>query len=276
MGRGLRQAALFAALLATIVTASCGPALEGLTKGETGLVVEAEGPTRLRLESGQIVFLAEVTEADREAARQSEDGLAALTEGRTALLAYGERRRIALRNGEEAALAHVFVQGESGSWIWVQEALVKAGLAVVRPRPGEASRADTLLALEAEARAAGAGVWANARLQPRSLALFTLEAAQLDEGCGRGPYRLVEGVVDHIGATSAGTYLNFGPPGTEQEDATARIRAADLDAWREAGIDVPGLAGATVRVRGPVGYSGGPLVCLEHPLGLERLSAPLP
>ncbi len=272
-----RTARLIIWLAALNALSACGPDLSGLTEGETAVVADAEGPTRLRLDSGLLVFLAEIQAPDAEAERPTQDGLAALTEGRTALLAYGERRRIALRNGEEAALAHVFVKSESGAWVWVQRALVEEGLAIARPRPGETARAATLLPFEAQARDARVGAWADARVQPRSVALFTLEAAQLDSGCNRGPYRLIEGTVDHIGATQTGIYLNFGPPGTEQEDATARILGADLDAWRAAGVDVSALAGATVRLRGPVGYGGGPLLCLEHPLGLERMDeAPLP
>jgi micrococcal nuclease len=261
-----------AGILTAVALAACGPDLSGLSAGQSGVAGPTEGPTRMRLADGGLVILAEV-HAPEGAERAAEAGLAALSTGRPVRLAHGARRGLPLRGGQEAALAHVFVRSEGGRWLWAQGELVEAGLLLARPRPGEASRADALLALEEQARAARRGMWDRAEHQPRTPEILALEAAQLGDSCSRGPYRLVEGVVDHIGAGSSGMYLNFGPPGAEQQDVTARIRDTDLDAWRAAGMDVAGLGGAIVRVRGPVGYRGGPLVCLEHPLAMELLEA---
>jgi endonuclease YncB( thermonuclease family) len=262
-----------AALLALVALLSaCGPDLSGLSVGDTVEVAAAEGPTRVRLADGRLVFLAEV-HAPEGATRNAEEALAAMSAGRTATLAFGPRRAIALRGGAKAPLAHVFVRSEGGRWLWAQGELVAAGLVVVRPRPGEAARAAALLALEAEARAARRGVWDLPEHQPRSLDVLMAEAPLLPDACRRGPYRLVEGIVAHAAETASGVYLNFGPPGTEQEDATVRIPPESKDAWQAMGFDAEALVAVAIRARGPTGVRGGPLVCLEHPAALERLEA---
>ncbi len=255
-----------------VVLVSCGPDLAGLARGETAAASEVQGPTRIALDNGLVVILAEVHAPDG-ATRAAEEALTALTLGRQVRLGYGERRSVPLRDGRQAALAHVYVRSEGGRWLWAQGELVEAGLVLARPRPGEAALASPLLSLEGRARQARRGVWDEPEHQPRSIEVLALEETLLPDSCRRGPFRLVEGQVDHVAQSPSGVYLNFGPPGMEDQDVTVRITPEDATAWASAGFAPDSYAGGAVRARGSVGNRGGPLLCLEHPAALERLEA---
>jgi endonuclease YncB( thermonuclease family) len=248
--------------------------MAGLTAGETAVAAQATSATRFALDNGHIVFLAEVDAPQGEApmAFEAQKALSGLISGRPVRLGFGARQTVRLRNGQEAALAHVFVRTESGRWIWVQGEMVDAGFAWVRPRPGEDARAEALLRREVKARESRLGLWDEAAYQPKSIEVLELEAPTLEPGCQRGPFRLLEGRVASVEATPRGVYLNFGPPGTAFEDVTVRLRPEDLPLWTQRGLHPEDLADTMIRARGTLGLSGGPMLCVEHPLAIERLT----
>jgi hypothetical protein len=188
-------------------------------------------------------------------------------------------------DGREAALADVLVlpsvaappgarSGESrGVDRWGRERSVPvdaagaplaerwlaAGLAIVSPdAAGEAVA--RLLPLEAAARAAGLGIWAEPRwrVQPAERVRASV-----------GDLVLVEGRVHAVGWASDRLYLNFGED--RRTDFTLRADRADARSLARAGIELEGLAGRQVRVRGWLFHLGGPMIELAGPAQIEVL-----
>ncbi|MFZ4120758.1 MAG: hypothetical protein ACOYKM_03765 [Caulobacterales bacterium] len=161
---------------------------------------------------------------------------------------------------------------ERGAWVWVQDALVSEGLALVRPRRDNAARVQDLLRAERSARAAPLGVSGDPAGRVRSVDDLILEAAVLPERCADGPYLVVRGVVDHLAVMDRAMYLNFGPAGDEARDPTLRIDPRDVGLWLALGLTPQRYAGQSVEARGKASARGGALLCIEHPAAIPILS----
>jgi hypothetical protein len=124
-----------------------------------------------------------------------------------------------------------------------------------------AAAAADLLRSEAEARAAGRGMWTIAEYQvhtpehlERWLDSFQIVAGRL-AAAHRSPGRL---------------WLSFsGAPGHALELA---IPAAANRSFRAAGLDPTQLVGSEVRVRGWLRWQNGPIIDVDHPAQVEVLS----
>ncbi len=154
--------------------------------------------------------------------------------------------------------AHVYAQDGR----WLQAELVVAGLAIVRPEGGDPGCLRALLALEAAARGAGAGLWADSR----NVAKASDQSSLLAE---IGLYALVEGRIVSVGYGSRMVFLDFGR--SFRTDFTVMVQKSLVPRLVEAGITVESLAGRAVRVRGVIEESGGPAIRLTDPLALELL-----
>lgn len=146
---------------------------------------------------------------------------------------------------------------------WLQAVMVEAGLAVVRPE-GSADPACTkaLLALEAAARKAGAGLWADSKNGVKTADDPSLLARN-------GIYEVVEGRVVSVGYGSRMVFLDFGHD--VRTDFTVMVPNPLVPRLLEAGIAVETLAGRKVRVRGVIEESGGPAIRIADPFALEFL-----
>jgi micrococcal nuclease len=71
-----------------------------------------------------------------------------------------------------------------------------------------------------------------------------------------------------VAPTESHTYLNFGADW--RADFTVRVRRTELEGAL-AGLDLEGLGGRLVEVRGVVLEAGGPLIELSHPEQLQVL-----
>jgi endonuclease YncB( thermonuclease family) len=158
-------------------------------------------------------------------------------------------------------LAQVFV-GEGLALVWVQAALIERGLLQVRTTPEDASCARALLALEAAAREAHAGIWADG-------ALAALRAADTTLAQHRGTYAAVEGRIVSTGSTERTVFLNFGYDWST--DFTVTMSAADAAAFDFSGIGVEGLPGRLVRVRGWLEERDGATIRIDHAEQIEIL-----
>lgn len=154
----------------------------------------------------------------------------------------------------------VLVFSSDGSLL--QEALVRAGQALARPADGAEACMSRLLAAEAAAREAGAGLW-----QGTKVAAKATDAASLSRR--NGLYALVEGRIVSVGYGSRMVFLDFGR--SFRTDFTVMVQQTLVSRLLEAGIPVESLAGRAVRVRGVIEESGGPAIRLSHPLALELL-----
>ncbi len=209
--------------------------------------------------------------ADAEAARLGAAAaalLARLVEGRDLLFgepARGDRygrtvAQVFLRPGTPA-VAELPRSGTADPE-WVQAAVVGAGLARVSGTADQRQCLAELLGFERVARAARRGLWQGPRYAPRQATDPSL-LAEADI------YQLVEGQVLSLGRSRGTIYLNFGRDWST--DFTVVILAADAERFSEAGVDLDGLDGRRVRVRGFLTQRDGPTIRVDHPEQIEIL-----
>jgi endonuclease YncB( thermonuclease family) len=130
-----------------------------------------------------------------------------------------------------------------------QAELLAQGFARVSDLVGEADCAAELLRRERAARRAKLGLWADPYYDP-------LRADKpADILARRGRFALVEGDVVSVHGSGATIYVNFGRRWSE--DFAVTIRKRNERKFAAAGLDVNGLAGRRVRVRGFIEAHGG-------------------
>jgi endonuclease YncB( thermonuclease family) len=248
-----------ASMMIVVLVAGRAGASEAVRLEGPLAVAEVLAGDLVRLDDGRAVRLAGIrvpvgSAAERGAERFAEEARAALRkllEGQMVTLAPAE----APYDRYGRLVAHI----ERADGVWLQGALLERGLAQVQTRPGEAARAGEMLAIEQDARAARRGLWAEAAFMPQ-------DAGAIDDSTGR--FRIVRGRVLRVAPTQGYVYLNFGADW--RADFTVRVRRAELRGAL-AGVDLAGLAGRVVEVRGVVLEAGGPLIELSHPEQLQVL-----
>lgn len=152
--------------------------------------------------------------------------------------------------------AHAFVGDQ-----WVQGKMLKAGMARVRTWPDDQNRAAEMLALEQDARDNKRSLWANP-----FYALRTPETVSTSIGS----FQIIEGMVVDAAQTRSMTYLNFGTDW--RTDFTAQADNKTKRAFAKSGINLAGLSGAQVRVRGLIRSYNGPQIWLTHPAQLQVIA----
>jgi nuclease-like protein len=158
------------------------------------------------------------------------------------------------------SLAHLFVLGMDQP-VWVQEAMIAAGLARTYSFKDNRACIRSLQRAESAARSAGLGIWKvpefaiQSAHPPARLLGFT------------DTFQIVEGRIISAHAVNNRVFLNFGK--IWREDFTGSISRRDYIKFREAGLDLVMLAGRIVRIRGWIEERGGPMIVLTHPEQLE-------
>jgi endonuclease YncB( thermonuclease family) len=159
----------------------------------------------------------------------------------------------AVRDGEE-----IFAQGE----------LIASGFARVGDRVGSRACAAYLLGRESAARRQNLGLWGDSYYH-------VLDAeTPADVLAQRGRFALVEGRVVSVRESGATIYVNFGQRWSEGFAVT--ILKRNERNFAAAGVDLKGLTGRRVRVRGWIearGASGSPGIVAEHPEQIEMADA---
>jgi endonuclease YncB( thermonuclease family) len=145
----------------------------------------------------------------------------------------------------------------------VQRALLRQGAALVSSRTGTKACADTLFPVEAEAREAGRGLWADPELRPKSA------ANPRDIAALKGRFVLVEGYILSVRTSGTTTYLNFAQPWWQGFSVSVLRR--DARAFTAAGIALKQLQGKRIRVRGIVEMRRGPTIDAVRPEQIELL-----
>jgi len=188
---------------------------------------------------------------------EAKAALIALTRKRKVRLYYGGERR----DRYDRALAQVYLLDEDGKAdVWVQQEMVRLGMARVYTWPDTFQDSETLYAAEYEARTAGRGIWGHDYYAIRSPEPDSL-AQDVDS------FQLVEGIVTSSADIRGRVYLNFGA--NYKTDFTIAIAKKDRKRFKKAGMDLMSLDGARVRVRGWIELMNGPMVWLDHPERLE-------
>jgi endonuclease YncB( thermonuclease family) len=166
------------------------------------------------------------------------------------------------RYGRVVAYAYAVRDGEE---LFAQGELIASGFARVGDHVG--SRACTMALLESEnaARAAKLGLWADSHYD-----VLDAEAAA-DVLARRGRFALVEGKVVSVRESGATIYVNFGRRWSE--DFTVTVLKRNERNFTAAGLDLKGLAGRRIRVRGFVEARGGtgrsPWIEADYPEQIE-------
>jgi endonuclease YncB( thermonuclease family) len=160
----------------------------------------------------------------------------------------------AVRDGEE-----LFAQGE----------LIASGFARVGDHVGSRTCTLELLKSENAARAAKLGLWADSHYD-------VLDAeTPADVLARRGRFALVEGKVVSVRESGATIYVNFGRRWAE--DFTVTVLKRNERNFTAAGLDLKGLAGRRIRVRGFIEARGGtgqsPWIEAEYPEQIETADA---
>ncbi len=178
-----------------------------------------------------------------------------LADGRTITLAYGGAEQD--RHGR--ILAHLY----RADGVWLQGAMIDAGLARVYSFPDNRSCVRTLQAKEDAARRARIGIWALPYYRIRSV-------NDLEDDIDT--YQVIEGVVQTTADVRGRIYLNFGADW--RTDFTATVSEADRKRFPANGAALLRLEGETIRVRGWLSAFNGPNLEVTHPEQIEYPDRP--
>jgi endonuclease YncB( thermonuclease family) len=156
----------------------------------------------------------------------------------------------AVRDGDE-----LFAQGE----------LIASGFARVGDHVGGRACALEFLKSENAARAAKLGLWADSHYDVLDAEIPTDVLAR------RGRFALVEGKVVSVRESGATIYVNFGRRWSE--DFTVTVLKRNERNFTAAGLDLKGLTGRRIRVRGFIEARGGtgqsPWIEADYPEQIE-------
>lgn len=257
--------------------AAAGPldGLEGLESGGTVDVVAALDGRTLRLADGRELRLAAIEVpapalphgGPPAAGDERESGaVAALADtARAALAELAAERAVAIyydqrRNDRYGRIvAHVVAPPA----LWLEAELLRRGLARVQTTRDVAAAAAELLRSEAEARAARRGMWA--------LAVYQVHDAQ-NLGRWLDSFQVVAGHIAGVHRSPGRLWVEFA--GERGQALELAIPSAANRLFRTAGLDLAGLVGADVRVRGWLRWQNGPIIDVDHPAQIEILNSP--
>jgi micrococcal nuclease len=234
--------------------------------GESGVVASIVDGDNFVLDSGLEVRLAQI-EAPRVRpgdtwGPQATASLERMIKGKRVELRYGGLRRD--RRGR--ALAQVFIPQSMGrDATWVQEELLKSGIARVHTYADNRSAIAELWGAEREARRAGRGVWSAPAYQVRFATPQALAG-------GIGTFQLAEGRIESASQRGSVIFLNFGTD--NKTDVTAVVPERAFSLWRGGAAELLALQGRSIRVRGYVRNSNGPSMWLDHPEQIEYIIGP--
>jgi micrococcal nuclease len=175
-----------------------------------------------------------------------------IVKGHTLTLRLGATARD--RNGR--TLAHLV--REDG--MWVQEEMLKRGMARVYTFADNRQLTTELFATERAARAQRAGLWDHAFYAVRGSDPHALAK-------DAGTFQVVEGKIVDAAKVQGRVFLNFGDD--YRTDFTATIVPEAVAMFTKSGVDPLALQGKVVRVRGYLRNFNGPNMDLTHPEQIE-------
>lgn len=186
-----------------------------------------------------------------------------------ALTALAAGDQVSLRRAESASdrygrlVAYAYTLRDGHEFL-LQGELVADGFARVGSRLASAC-AEALLKREKAAREAKLGLWADPYYE-----VLNAETAQ-DALAHRGRFTLVEGKVASVRESGPTIYVNFGR--RRAGDVTVTVLKRNERTFAAAGLDLRGLAGRRIRVRGWVEARGGDRAWIEaeHPQQIETV-----
>lgn len=245
-------------LTAVRATAAAPPLACARPAGGKVQVAEVLGGGALRLSDGRKVLLSGI-----DVPRKRGTGAAApfSAEAEAALARLVKERVVTLsKDVQPSKSGWLRAQVFSASGVWVQGEMVSNGYARVRTFPDRRECATELLAREARARGAKAGLW--------SLPAYGIRVPST-VGQMKGSFSLVEGVVLETANIGGRVFLNFGDD--FRNDFTIHVKPQSAKEFAAAGLDLNSLKGKRVLVRGYVRENNGPVIDANVPEQLEVL-----
>jgi endonuclease YncB( thermonuclease family) len=260
----MRPAFVLIVLVLATRSAGADPSpVAALPAAGSGLVRAVEDGVTLDLADGRIVRLAGLEAPLPPLGRSSPSAGAPAQAALAALDAAARGREVTFRGTPEIdRWGRLVAQLETADGTWLQGMLLAAGLVRVQTAPGQRALAAEMLALEAQARRTGSGLW-------RSAANMVRRPTELGHASGR--FELVEGVLEPARLQRGTAWLNF-----TEGSVAIRIDKPALLLFADAGIDPGSLVGQRVRIRGFVAWLGHPVIEITHPEQIERLSQGTP
>ncbi len=260
---GLASAALLSAV-------SLGAAKSAALKpGESGVVASILDGDTLYLEDGLKVRLSAMQAPKLPLGRKGFKAWPMGEEAKAALTALTQKRRVQLFYGGETrdrygrALAQVYTLNAAGERdLWIQEEMIRLGLARVYTWPDTWQNSSALYAAERKARESKRGIWGLPYYAVR-----TPEPNMLAQDVDS--FQLVEGIITSTADVRGTIYLNFGAD--YKTDFTIVVAKKNRRNLERAGFDVLSLEGAKVRIRGWIELQNGPMIWLDDPNRLEIL-----
>lgn len=189
-------------------------------------------------------------------AKQARAALAKLTVGR-ALRLYCDQAPF---DRHRRRMAQVL--GADG--LWLQAEMLKLGLARVHGQADHRLGLREMLAVEADARRTGIGLW--------GAPAFALRRAD-DPDLGRfaGSFQIIAGRPLTAERKNDLGFVNFGPD--RHADLTLVLKNEALKLSDAANIAIEGLSGRDIRCRGWLGLRDGPNIEITHPEQIEILES---
>jgi micrococcal nuclease len=155
--------------------------------------------------------------------------------------------------------AQIVVEDRSGKRLWLQQEMLRRGLARVSILPDRRECARELYAAEAAARQSRTGLWSSV--------VYAVRIPESIKWRDLGTFQIVEGKVANAAVRGSRAYLNFGQDW--RKDFTVTISPEDMKSFRAAGIDPQTYAGKTLRVRGWIDRLNGFEIEAEAPEQIE-------
>ena len=234
-----------------------------LHQGDTAIGQQVIDPLRVLMKDGRIIQLAGLDIPDFDPYDPGPVSLAArnllkeMVEGQQVRLYVTKNMSSGRMSRLGDMLAHLELPKEA---VWVQGALLAAGLARVRPSQRNPEMALQMMRLEDKARIAKKGLWAD----PRYAVLTPDDAANGENGWG-----IVEGTVVSASSNHNIVNLEFGPD--SRTDFTLALNSDIRREMEKRGIDPLSLAGKHLRVRGWLRDYNGPYMELDNLVWLEMI-----
>lgn len=262
-----RRRLIGALLLAFSFTSPAAPVDDGSCQLESGgesTVIAVTGPQTLHLADGRSIHLAEILVPSAAPGSGFDPSSAAVSYLRSKLL--GQKVEIKFggnrRDRYGAVIAHVYLSDQPA--VWLQEALVRAGLALTFPQSDNHACFRELMSLEEKARKESEGHW--------GLALFKVLPARDTRSIFNlvQTYQVVEGQVTSTTRAGGRTILHFtedrklGFTATIEPAAQKHFAQEDSDVWQ----------GKTVRIRGWVERKKGPTISITQAEQIELTQQP--
>lgn len=157
--------------------------------------------------------------------------------------------------------AQVYLTEPDGKEVWVQQAMLRHGLAFVYPPTGNEDRIGDMLDAETEAYDKHEGIWND----PVYADTPTRQAEDL-----YGHFAFVTGKVVKTERVKNVIYLNFGSD-KRVDPFSVTVSARSFRVFHKAGIEPLAYQGKMIRVRGWIKRDPGPVIAVNSPYQIQIL-----